>query len=58
MAETAPKAPARAGLAASGAAFGATRHAQIAQRTSQARLELELVLEEWVTAEGLLPVPN
>lgn len=34
------------------------RHRQIAERTSQARLELELVLEEWVQAEGLLPAPN
>lgn len=34
------------------------RHAQIAERTSSARLELELVLEDWVTAEGLLPAPN
>jgi len=36
----------------------ANRHAQIAERTSLARLELEDVLEDWVTAEGLLPVPN
>ena len=34
------------------------RHARIAERTSSARLELELVLEDWVTAEGLLPAPN
>lgn len=34
------------------------RHAQIAERTSQARLELELVLDDWVRAEGLLPAPN
>ncbi len=34
------------------------RHARIAERTSSARLELELVLEDWVTAEGLLPIPN
>ena len=34
------------------------RHARIAERTSNARLELELVLEDWVTAEGLLPAPN
>lgn len=35
-----------------------THHQQIAMRTSQARLELELVLEDWVLAEGLLPTPN
>ena len=34
------------------------RHALIAERTSNARLELELVLEDWVAAEGLLPAPN
>jgi len=34
------------------------RHALIAERTSHARLELELVLEDWVSAEGLLPAPN
>jgi len=34
------------------------QHSQIATRTSQARLELELVLEDWVMAEGLLPTPN
>ncbi len=33
-------------------------HNQITMRTSQARLELELVLEDWVMAEGLLPTPN
>ena len=33
-------------------------HNQIALGASQARLELELVLEEWVMAEGLLPTPN
>lgn len=39
-------------------AASAGRHAQIAERTSQARLELELVLDDWVRAEGLLPAPN
>lgn len=36
----------------------APRHLQIAQRTSQARLELEQVLEDWVLAEEWLPTPN
>jgi len=49
---------ATSGRAAPGRAGSHTHHSQIAMRTSQARLELELVLEDWVMAEGLLPTPN
>ena len=34
------------------------QQARIAETTSQARLQLELALEEWVSAEGLVPRPN
>lgn len=54
--ESAPTARARPGRAGQHSAFA--HHSQIATRTSQARLELELVLEDWVMAEGLLPTPN
>ena len=51
---TQPAPPGRADRTAT----GAPRHMQIAQRTSQARLELEQVLEDWVLAEEWLPTPN